>query len=216
MNAEPEPAPRSNPFSTRFIRPGSLDYLFPAAQCTPGEGVESLIERLGCNQWRGQIVGPHGSGKSTLLAALEPALHETGRVCWTVCLRDAQRAMPAGWVREAASSHANQIVIDGFEQLSVWNRWRVRLCCRRRGWGLLVTAHRDVGLPGLFETTSDLPTAQAIVAQLLVAESVHLGPEVVAEHFQAAGGNLREALFRLYDVWERTAGSRAAGRDRVE
>ena len=214
MNADP--APRSNPFSTRFIRPGALDYIFQAGQSPAGESVESLVDRLNYNQWRGQIVGPHGSGKSTLLAALEPALGAAGRICWTARLRDAQRAMPAGWARAAAQSHANQIVIDGFEQLSAWNRWRVRLCCRRRGCGLLVTAHRDAGLPGLFETTADVQTARAVVDQLLVAEPVRLTPEVVAEHFHATGGDVRETLFRLYDVWERAAGRHAGERDRGE
>ena len=216
MNAGPDPVARSNPFSTRFIRPGALDYLFSVESRTADEGVESLVARLGGNQWRGQIVGPHGSGKSTLLAALEPVLGDAGRVCWTARLRDAQRSMPAGWTRAVADSLANQVVIDGFEQLNAWNRWRVRLCCRRRGWGLLVTAHRDVGLPRLFETASDLQTAQAIVGQLLASETTTIAPEVVAEHFRAAGGNLRETLFRLYDVWEQLAGSRGDGRDRSE
>lgn len=211
MNPGAESAPRSNPFSTRFIRPGALDYLFP-----PGENVESLVARLRGNQWRGQIVGRHGSGKSTLLVALEAALGAAGRVCWTARLRDAQRAMPPGWVRQAADAQANQIVVDGFEQLNLWNRWRVRLCCRRRGWGLLVTAHRDAGLPRLFETTADLPTAQAVVAQLLIAEPKDLSSEVVAQHFRAAGGDVRETLFRLYDVWEQATASGDGRSDPVE
>ncbi len=211
MNAEPDPAERSNPFSTRFIRPGALDYVFPAGEC-----VGSLVARLNHNRWRGQIIGPHGSGKSTLLAALEPALGAAGRVCWTARLRDAQRTMPSGWARAASLARANQIVVDGFEQLSTWNRWRVRLCCRRRGCGLLVTAHRNVGLPGLFETTADVRTAQAIVGRLLAADSVRLTPEVVAEQFRVAGGDLRETLFRLYDVWEQTSGTRGGGCDRAE
>jgi len=118
--------------------------------------------------------------------------------------------------RAASLARANQIVVDGFEQLSTWNRWRVRLCCRRRGCGLLVTAHRNVGLPGLFETTADVRTAQAIVGRLLAADSVRLTPEVVAEQFRVAGGDLRETLFRLYDVWEQTSGTRGGGCDRAE
>jgi len=215
MNAGPEPVARSNPFSTRFIRPGALDYLF-SVKDSANDRVESLVARLGGNQWRGQIIGPHGSGKSTLLAALEPALGDAGCVCWTARLQDGEHAMPAGWTRAVAASLANQVVVDGFEQLNAWNRWRVRLCCRRRGWGLLVTAHRDVGLPKLLETASDLETAQAIVEQLLAAETTTIAPEVVAEHYRAAGNNIRETLFRLYDVWERMARSGANRRDGSE
>ncbi len=64
---------RSNPFCSRFVRPGAIGYHFPA-----GESVESIVERLHACQWRGALVGPHGSGKSTLLHALLPALNRAG------------------------------------------------------------------------------------------------------------------------------------------
>jgi len=59
----------ANPFATRFVRPGSVPFLF-AHQ----ETVEQLVDRLGKARWYGQIVGPHGSGKSTLLASMLPGL----------------------------------------------------------------------------------------------------------------------------------------------
>src|SRR5262245_49587973 len=71
----------SNPFSTRFIRPGAIPFIFSA-----GESAESLVDHLRVNNWRGQIIGPHGSGKSTLLAALLPALQAAGRTVACVSL----------------------------------------------------------------------------------------------------------------------------------
>lgn len=197
MCGEDDSVTPSNPFATRFIRPGALAYQF-----VPGESAGSIVERLQQSGWRGQIIGPHGSGKSTLLAALGPAIAAAGQRVWSTCLRESQRAMRAGWVRESADNSASLIVIDGYEQLSAWQRMRVRAACGRRGWGLLVTAHSDVGLPTVVETKSDLTRALSVVQALLVERKMTIAPEVVAEHFRAAGGNLRETLFRLYDVWQ--------------
>jgi hypothetical protein len=133
---------------------------------------------------------------------LQPQIEAAGRTIWAVCLRDHQRSLPSGWVQDALRLSANQLVIDGYEQLSVWQRLLVRWQCRRRGWGLLVTAHADVGLPTLWTTHADLATARAIVAQL-TAGLPAIPQSTIVEHFKAAGGNLRETLFRLYDVWER-------------
>jgi hypothetical protein len=58
-------APASNPFATRFTRPGAIEFIFPA-----GESLATLVARLRACDWRGQITGPHGSGKAPLRAAL--------------------------------------------------------------------------------------------------------------------------------------------------
>jgi hypothetical protein len=188
---------QSNPFSTRFTRPGELRFLFPA-----GESPETLIQRLSSHAWHGQIIGPHGSGKSTLLANLTPHLERAGRKLWIVRLVDRQRSLPVGWQRELAASGANLLVIDGYEQLSRWQRALVRWQCRRRGCGLLVTAHADVGLPMTWTTKPDLDVALDVVHQLTGQHASRIPDAVVAEHFRATGGNLRETLFRLYDDWQ--------------
>lgn len=189
-------AGRSNPFSTRFVRPGAIDYLFP-----PGTSAAQLVARLSRFGWRGQIVGPHGSGKSTLLAALADPLARAGRPLWTVTLHDGARRLPAGWTHEAALAGAGMIGVDGYEQLGLLGRLAVRFECARRGWGLLASAHRDVGLPTLHVTSSKLDVAQAIAEHLQSGHAAKLGPEAVAECF-AAAGDVRETLFLLYDRWE--------------
>jgi hypothetical protein len=187
----------SNPFSTRFVRPGALAYLFER-----GTSAAELVSRFAACGWRGQIIGPHGSGKSTLLAGLAEPLASAGRRLWTVVLRDGARRMPGGWSRAASSAGAGAIAVDGYEQLGTVARATLRWQCRCHGWGLLVTAHRDVGLPTLYATSSSLETAQALAAQLQSAGDVRLGPETVAECFAASAGDARETLFRLYDRWE--------------
>ncbi len=120
--------------------------------------------------------------------------------------------MPLGWKVEASKARADLIVIDGYEKLSCWNRLRVQCACWRKAWGLLVTAHGPTGLPRLFETNADLPTAQRVVEMLLSKTRDSFEPEVVAQQCRAAGGDLRETLFRLYDEWERR--NRQGGRVR--
>jgi hypothetical protein len=68
--------------------------------------------------------------------------------------------------------------------------------------GLLVTAHADVGLPTLLETSTSLELAQAIVACLPNA-TAGLPTGAVAACFQRAAGDMRETLFALYDTYER-------------
>lgn len=187
-----------NPFSTRFVRPGAIEYLF-----AEDENAEQLIERLSANGWRGAIVGPHGSGKSTLLAMLVSRLNDRGiPVRWT-SLHDGQRSLPRGWDRPVNPTASLLLVIDGYEQLSRWSRWRLGHRCRRSGWGLLVTAHRKVAPPTIFETTPTQGLMRAVFDRVLPVGVTVLTPEDADNAFVRAGGNIREALFDLYDRYER-------------
>ena len=97
------------------------------------------------------------------------------------------------------------MLIDGYEQLSRWRRFRLRRLCRQAGWGLVVTAHRSVGLPTLIRLRPDLQLAQKIVGWLLRECPAVVTPEEVASAYQACQGDLREMLFMLYDLWEQRA-----------
>lgn len=186
-----------NPFSTKFIRPGAVDYLFP-----DGANVEQFVARLEQNGWRGEIVGPHGSGKSTLLAALLPAVAGRGWTVRRIDLHDGQRRLPRGWLREAASRPRTLLVIDGYEQLARWERWRIAAVARRAELGLLVTAHAPVGLPGLWTTEVDLPRAQALLAKLLPNGSAPVSARDLEAALSRHPTDLRAAWFDLYDLYE--------------
>ena len=88
----------SNPFSTRFVRPGALEYLFEV-----GMRAEDVVQRLAGTNWRGQIVGPHGSGKSTLLATLLEPLAQSGRWACVFRLQEGDSRLPADWPRKRKS-----------------------------------------------------------------------------------------------------------------
>lgn len=200
-----------NPFSTRHTRPGAIAFQFE-----PGQEAATIVERLRRQGWRGQIVGPHGSGKSTLLATLRPALEAAGREVRLVQLKQSDPAagMAAGrlfagkWfggpLRELAWRQvptATQVVIDGFEQLATAARWRVVRRCRRRGCGLLVTTHYDLGLPTIYTTQPRLELALALSRRLSADQNVIHDADVEAA-WRAHHGNLREVLFTLYDLYE--------------
>ncbi len=94
------------------------------------------------------------------------------------------------------------IVVDGYEQLGWFGRRAVKVACWRQGWGLLVTAHDEVGFPLLARTSTSLALAEQIVEQLLPAGQGAIDSCGVARAFAEAGGNLREMLFALYDQFE--------------
>jgi hypothetical protein len=200
MTSSDQPAsydPSSNPFATRFTRPGALPYCFPS-----GESAAAIVAQLQAHRWRGEVVGPHGSGKTSLLLTLIGPIEATGRRVEWFALHDGQRALPAEFFRLPRDRLPRLIVIDGYEQLSRASRWRLRARCRRRGWGLLVTAHQSVGFPLLAETRPDVETALQIVRRLLPDDRAGITSDDVRRAFESHHGNVRETLFALYDLVE--------------
>lgn len=184
----------SNPFSTRFIRPGAIRFLF-----ADRESATSLVKRLHEQRWWGQIVGPHGSGKSTLLETLKPELVAAGRQIAAVTLHQGEHRLPLAGKSLTATT---QLVIDGYEQLSWWSRWRVKWLCWWCGAGLLVTAHTDASLPTIYRTDASAELVRAIVGQLLGNSESFISSADIAAAYNATGGDVRETLFKLYDVYQ--------------
>jgi hypothetical protein len=203
-----------NPFATRWVRPGAVKYSF-----APGMDTAQLIDKLQGGRWRGAIVGRHGTGKSTLLATLVPLIEQMGIDVGRISLRDGQKCLTPEalrgirWLGELTSTSGKVrhglpnglLVVDGYEQLGWWARRRVSAICRRNGWGLLVTAHRDSsvgGISAVFRTTSELATVQYLVERVLPSHGGLIHPGDVAAAFDAQSGNVRETLFALYDLFE--------------
>jgi len=187
-----------NPFATSRTRPGAVPFVFSG-----GVGAEQLVERLQGNGWWGQIIGPHGSGKSALLATLRPAIERAGRHVSVIELHDGQRRLPADASPALDVETPGVLIIDGYEQLGWLGRWSIGRQCRRRGIGLLVTAHTSVGLPELFETKVTTCLARKVVEQILGGVASRVTDEEIAERLARHDGDLRETLFDLYDLHER-------------
>ncbi len=197
--------PPSNPFATRYTRPGAIEYLFPA-----GQSAESLVDKLRGNGWWGEIVGPHGSGKTTLVTALMPALQDAGRQVLRYVLTpdggDRPECLaPAGAFAALANlalDGETQLILDGYERVSWWWRRRIQVLCRKRGAGLLVTSHQPLGLPSLVQAEPTVQLAEQIVEKLLPRGDVSITPADVRAAYAQHNGNLRETLFALFDVYQ--------------
>jgi hypothetical protein len=186
----------SNPFAARFLRPGVVPFLF-----ADGQSAAVLVERLRTSDWWGQIIGPHGTGKSSLLVALIPELERAGRQPELVTLHQGEHGLPRLEISDFTSG--TQVIVDGYEQLHWWSRRRLKSLCRRAKCGLLATAHTDVGLPTILETSSNVDLARQVARRLLNGTSGKITDDDIAAAFEASGGNVREMLFALYDVYQR-------------
>ena len=191
----------SNPFATRFTRPGAVAFRFPA-----GPKLPQLVSRLRDTGGWGQVVGPHGSGKSTLLDELLPKLACQGFAPTLFALHDRQRRMPRRWQRSVPyvdpRAQRTLIVVDGFEQLSRWNQFCLRRICVYRHWGLLITAHRSHSLPILFRTATSTALLRELVDSLLPDDSFQITDHQLASLWSQYEGNLRDVFFALYDRYE--------------
>lgn len=166
---------------------------------------EALLDRLATLGYRAAIVGPHGRGKTTLLVDLSPHLQARGFRIRTITLHIGDRRL----TREQREILFRDLVptdllcVDGAEQLGRW-AWLGLKIRSRAAAGLLITSHRA----GLLPTLLDCETSPELLAGI-VRELV--GPEAdgmqIAELFARHGGNVREALREMYDVWAFTPSS---------
>jgi hypothetical protein len=190
---------RENPFRVARVRT-AIRYAPPAAEPDASRaGAMGLLPRLAALDHRAAIVGPHGSGKTTLLEDLEHVLAQRGfRILHLRLDTDGPR-LPREWPVSARRLGARDIVcLDGAELLGpvAWARFRWQA---RRARGLIVTTHRPGRLPTLIVCRTSPALLDRIVRRLAPDELTAAPP--VAELFARHGGNVRDALRELYDVY---------------
>lgn len=201
----------SNPFCTRFVRPGAVAYRFAADQS--GQ-LDSIVKRIKGVR-HGLIIGPHGSGKSTLIHSLLPILRREypNVVCCQLC--DSKSPHPIDRLRQAQGqrrqlqhclrqlNHQDLLIIDGIEQLTVVNRIRLSRFGNRSGPSVLATCHRpSFGFQPLFETSVHRHTAWELTEQLIQNSPpplVGLVRNKLANQDWERTTNLREFWFECYD-----------------
>ncbi len=158
---------------------------------------EELLARLAALRYRAAIVGPHGRGKTTLLEDLAPRLEALGLRTRSLTIHEAHPQLDAAdraLLRRLGPGEV--LLLDGAEGLGALAWWRVRRWTRRAG-GLVITSHR----PGLLPTLIECETTPALLAEL-VREILGSEAQVSAEElFARHGGNVRNALRELYDVY---------------
>jgi hypothetical protein len=213
------PPNRSNPFCTRFVRPGAIAFRFDSSlgRSDGGEAAAMIVQELVHRRW-GLVVGEHGSGKSTLIETLLPRLHD--RFCDVRTFQmHAPTAdnLPSRWAQRRKSSAAlirvakslapsGLMVVDGIEQLSLASRFRLIHIARSNQQFVLATSHRDLWpFSTLFRTrvTADLINN---LTESLLADAPAVLRRAVHRELQTRPlttlQNVRELWFDLYDVAE--------------
>ncbi|HWB01191.1 MAG TPA: hypothetical protein VG713_22030, partial [Pirellulales bacterium] len=175
------------------------------------ESVDRLIANFWSSGGRGQIVGAHGSGKSTLLRAMLGRFEESGHATVLIELHSHQRRLPMLPRLPASPGRPPVVAIDGFEQLGAYSSWRVARWCKRRNHGLLLTTHRrhampfallGVRLPVLYHTRPTLALVHEIVRALVDDRDNRINSVDVEQSLAQHPGDVRETLFRLYELYE--------------
>jgi len=192
-----DPVLRDNPFSSRYTRPGALAFVYSA-----GDSADTVLSRWRAAGRRGAIEGPHGSGKSTLLTELASRLVDDAVKLRTFVLRDGERRLPKG--AHGGLGPNDVMIVDGFEQLSWWSRRQLLRAVHRVGAGLLVTSHKAVrDVPTIYSATTSAATAQLLVDRLTSqAGATPIANSQLESLYAAHGGDIRELMFRLYDLYE--------------
>ena len=194
-----------NPFSTRHVRPGRIAPLDGAGRPLD---VGELLAALATYGGSGALVGPHGSGKTTLLWALAGALEAAGGRVERARVRGPRDILPlAGSTLRCAGG--GTLCVDSWERLGRVPPWLLRGVAWLCGARLLVTAHGPGPLPTLWRCVTSPALLMALVVQLSRAGDVEdfVGACDLDDVFRRAGGDVREALFLLYDRFEERARS---------
>lgn len=198
-----------NPFSTRHTRPGQI---IPLDSRGLPRDTAALLERLAALGGRGAIRGPHGSGKTTLLEYLARGLASRGASVARLRLRSWHDS-PLAAVRDIAGALKAIVVcpadgtvcIDSWEQMGSPAAAFAMLLARAKGCGLLVTTHHETRLP-LLAICDTTPALLASIVRRLPGSDHWADGLIAAEDIDSAyskcAGNVREALYELYDRFE--------------
>jgi len=198
------PSMVSNPFSTRYTRPGSIA---PLDVTGSPMNLDVLLDRLHGFGGTAAIVGPHGSGKSTLLTHLAAALERQGGRVPRIRLHS-RADVPTAWMAIQRASPGDTVCIDSWECTGRLVGGLLRMVARVTGRHLLVTSHGRAGFPELVECTTSPALLRSIVGclpdhELWLGTLVHKAD--IDRSFANHGGNLRESLYELYDRFEAAA-----------
>lgn len=199
MTTAPTAGLPANPFATRHTSPGRL-----VPRAMNGEPLD-LAALLDCVRAvrSAAIEGRHGAGKTTLLRALAAALAERDTLAGLV--RPRSRADAPDVLRAVRAATPGRVLcVDSWEALGRAWAAAIRWTARRRGVGLLVTSHRPTGLPTLVRCETSATLLTRLVEDLPPHHGLVTAPDV-EEAFRRHRGDIREALYDLYDRFERRA-----------
>jgi hypothetical protein len=125
------------------------------------------------------------------------------RCCRMIIVRQPNRAQHDKTSAALFQASRVLVIVDGFEQLGWFDRWRLKSFCRRRGAGLLVTSHRPCGIGPLIRVSPSRKLIGQLVADLWQDVSSDVTAKELDASYACHGSNVREIFFDLYDRHER-------------
>ena len=168
--------------------------------------------------YQSQIIGGHGTGKTSFLFEFVCYLESRKHIVNHFTLHDGQRSLPREfWERQktlvaqfldGAMKEPPIAVVDGYEQLSLAQKIRLRRTCRKGQSGLLITTHTTAWrLPVLLRTETTDATLQYIIGHLFrnLPDIEPPDKALCRSLFDRHQGNLRNVLFDLYDHYEESS-----------
>ena len=189
---------KHNPFSTKFVRPGAIEFY-----ASSGLDLNSIADEL-MRHKIGQIVGPHGCGKTTLTHGLESLLGVSGQPFTTIrriTVRSKNDLTTSHCDQDSAISHGELLIVDGFKRLPWLHRRMLIANAKRSKTGLLITTHQRVrGIEVLAELTPSLESLIHVVRHL--KPDPMPDPTLIEDVFKRTNGNIRESLMAMYDWFE--------------
>lgn len=182
---------RENPF--RVERTEALAFR------PPGLPWEEVFARLEALRYRAAVVGPHGSGKTTFLEELAPRLETRGFGVERVFLNGRTPDLRKSALEDLLNrlGPRDVLIIDGAEFLNRRAWQRIRRGTESAG-GLVLATHAPGLLPTLFETRPSVELLRELVVELL-GDPKRAAALPLTEVYARHRGNLREALWELYD-----------------
>ncbi len=185
-------AARANPFRTAEI--DHLEYYCPELSLI------SLVDRLQQLNQRAMLVGPHGSGKSTLLRCIATQLSGRYNICNVLLRTDHPNLNSSQRQNLRQLSNKDFLLVDGFEQLSSWAKFRLMKWSTRAG-GVLLTSHVDGPLPSLHSHRNSLSTTTAMVEKVLTESLSPCLRSRISHLHRQHGDDMRSVFQSLYNDW---------------
>ena len=189
---------RENPFRLDKIR--RLDFRLN------GYTWDSLWDKLSEMNFRAAIVGGHGSGKTTLLEKLQPKITAKG---YKTKMAFANQDKP--YLRSdlkmilADMDNWDICLLDGADHLPAFSFRSLKQAFIKADKGLIITVHKPSKLPTLIKCSPDLELFKDIISELLRDHPLPTDQEI-SLIYNCHRGNLREALWDMYDIWAERKG----------
>lgn len=198
----------ANPFSTRFTRPGAIEFSSDLVQSH--RLVETLAKATGRSNTF-QIVGPHGCGKTTLTIAIASQLAQQGTETLWLTIRGNSKPDQVRFDRYLSCLDANEnpdvLVIDGIESVNAFQRNCILREVGKHAWRVILTTHRALWrIPVLTTLSPSLEVFEDLCSRLICSDLANWNKEDWRPRIETAYGNangdFREAFFELYDQYE--------------